>query len=162
MNSAAENFEHYLATAAEMLIAEGTVRALEHRARAPISVTEAAEIPRTSTAKVEETGYDNWNGGTTTWTIYLLLVPAAYARLASKREALEDQIDERLKPIFDQFTSDWYRVTIAPRVDPHPDWRHARDDVRSPTAGIGTELLAHREKGAATLLRKAVGRIRYG
>jgi hypothetical protein len=102
-----------------MLIAEG--------------MTEAAEILRTSTAKVEETGYDNWNGGTTIWTIYLLLVPAAYARLASKREALEDQINKRLKPIFDQFTSDWYRVTIAPRVDPHPDWRHARDDVSRAT-----------------------------
>ena len=82
---------------------------------------------------MEETGYDNWNGGTTIWTIYLLLVPAAYARLASKREALEDQINKRLKPIFDQFTSDWYRVTIAPRVDPYPDWRQARDDVSRAT-----------------------------
>jgi hypothetical protein len=50
LKSVAENPERYLATAAEMLMAEGMM--------------DAAEILRTSTAKVEETGYDNLNGGT--------------------------------------------------------------------------------------------------
>ncbi len=51
MKSVAENPDRYLAAAAEMLTAEG--------------MTDAAELLRTSTARVEETGYDNWSGGTT-------------------------------------------------------------------------------------------------
>jgi hypothetical protein len=113
-----ENPEPYLATAAEMLTADG--------------MSEAAEVLRISTAKVAETGYDNWNGGTTIWTIYLLLDPVTFASLSPRRESLQEQIDKRLKPIFDQFTSDWYTVTIAPKVAPHPEWRHARGDVSRP------------------------------
>lgn len=119
LKTVAENPEHYLATAAEMLAAEG--------------MTDAAEILRTSTARFEETGYDNWDGGTTIWTIYLLLDPSIYARLGTKREALEEQIDNRLKPILEQYTSDWYGVTIAPKVDPRPEWRNAKGDVSRTT-----------------------------
>ena len=71
MKNVAENPEYYLATATEMLVAEG--------------MTDAAEVLRTSTVRVEETGYDNWNGGTTIWTIYLLLDPVSYAQLGPKR-----------------------------------------------------------------------------
>jgi len=117
--SVAEDPERYLATAAQMLTAEG--------------MTDAAELLRTSTARVEKTGYDNWNGGTTIWTIYLLVDPAAYARLSAKREGFEDQINKRLKPILEQFTSDWYGVTIAPKVEPQPEWRHAKGDVSRAT-----------------------------
>jgi AbiJ N-terminal domain 3/Abortive infection C-terminus len=109
------NFESYIATAAKMLIAEG--------------MPEAAEVLRTSTLKLEETGYDNWNGGTRTYTIYLLLEPAKYSKLGPSREVLENQIDKRLKPILEQYTSDWYKTKIAPSVELQPEWRHAEDDV---------------------------------
>jgi len=123
LKSVAEDPERFLATAAEILTAEG--------------MADAAEILRTSSAKVERTGYDNWNGGTTIWTIYLFLNPSAYAQLGAKREELEAQIDKRLKPILDQFTSDWYSVTIAPRVEPRPEWRHRIGDVsRAPRQNI--------------------------
>ena len=115
MSFLSENAEKYLATAAEMLTAE--------------RMTDASEILRLSTVKVEETGYDNWNGGTTIWTIYLLVEPAVYAQLGIKREAIEEQINKRLKPILDQYTSDWYSVTIAPKVEPRPEWRHTKGDV---------------------------------
>lgn len=94
-------------------------------------MTDAVELLRTSTARVEETGYDNWNGGTTIWTIYLLIKAGAYAQLGAKRETLEEQINKRLKPILEQFTSDWYGVTIAPKVEsrPDPEWRHAQGEV---------------------------------
>ena len=71
MNDVAEKLESILATASEMLIAEG--------------MTSVAEILRTSTPRLEETGYDNWNGGTTIWTIYLLLEPSAYAQIQEKQ-----------------------------------------------------------------------------
>ncbi|MDP8930086.1 MAG: abortive infection family protein [Actinomycetota bacterium] len=119
MKSVAENPDRYLAAAAEMLTAEG--------------MTDAAELLRTSTARVEETGYDNWNGGTTIWTVCLLVEPAAYAQLGAKRQALEEQIYKRLEPIFEQFTSDWFGVTISPKVESRPEWRHAKGDVSRAT-----------------------------
>jgi hypothetical protein len=111
----AENPDKYLATAAEMLKAEG--------------MTEAAELLRTTTPKVEETGYDNWNGGTTIWTIYLAVEPSIYVSLGSKREILEGQIDTRLKAILERFTQDWFGVKITPKVERRPDWRHANGDL---------------------------------
>ncbi len=115
MKCVADEIEGYLATASEMLTAEG--------------MADAADILRTSTPKIEETGYDNWNGGTTVWTIYLLVDPAFYAQLGAKRKILEERINTRLKPILDQFTSDWYGVTIAPKVLPRTDWRHTKGDL---------------------------------
>ena len=115
----AEDFERYLATAAEMLSAEG--------------MTYAAEVLRTSTVKVEQTGYDNWNGGTRIWTIYLQIDPRAYAQLGATRATLEEQILKRLEPILEQFTSDWYGVTIAPRVEARPEWRESKGDVSRET-----------------------------
>lgn len=70
LKSVAEDPERYLATAAELLTAE--------------SMAEAAEILRAATFRIDETGYDNWNGGTTKWTIYVLLDPTSYARLGAK------------------------------------------------------------------------------
>jgi len=115
LKSVGENPDKYLATATEMLMAEG--------------MTEAAELLRTTTPKVEETGYDNWNGGTTIWTIYLAVEPSIYVALGSKREILEDQIGTRLKAILERFTQDWFGVKITPKVDMRPDWRHAKGDL---------------------------------
>ena len=90
----------------------------------------AAEILQTSTPRLEETGYDNWNGGTTIWTIFLLLAPTEYAQIKeTKRKLLEEEINNRLKPILSQFTNDWYGVSIAPRLDHNPEWRHSKNDV---------------------------------
>jgi len=111
----ATELEPYLATTAEMLAAEG--------------LTEAAELLRRVPVKVEETGYDNWNGGTRIWTIYLPISPADYARLGSKRGIIQDQIEKRLKPVLEQATGDWYGVTITPLVEHRPDWRQSTREV---------------------------------
>lgn len=115
MKSIAEDPEKYLAAACDMLLAE--------------SMTEAAELLKTSTPRFDETGYDNWNGGTAIWTIYLLIDPAEYARLGTRREGLEEQISARLKPILEQYTSDWFGVKIAPRIAQREDWRSGNGDV---------------------------------
>ena len=111
--------DNYLAAAAEMLSVEG--------------LSESAQILRSSTVRVEETGYDNWNGGTTIWTIYLLIEPASFALLGTRREVFEKQITERLKPIFEQYTSDWFNVAIAPRLEPKPEWRLTKGDIPEET-----------------------------
>ncbi|MBX5135982.1 abortive infection family protein [Rhizobium lentis] len=90
---------------------------------------EAADILKRSTPRIDETGYDNWNGGTAIWTIYLLIEPAEYARLGTKREGLEEQISARLNPILEQYTSDWFGVKIAPRITQQEDWRSREGEV---------------------------------
>lgn len=109
MSFAPSALDSYLAAAAALLAAE--------------RMDDAVELLRESEASVEKTGYDNWNGGTDTWTIRLLVEPVEYARLGSRRETLEKQIDERLKPTLAQFSNDWFSVRIAPKVVPRPDWR---------------------------------------
>jgi AbiJ N-terminal domain 3/Abortive infection C-terminus len=115
MKALEEDYEQYLATVATMLATEG--------------MDEAASLLRSTKLRIEQTGYDNWNGGTTIWTIFLSISPTAYARLTSRRAALEAQINERLKPVVEQFSSDWVSVTIAPAVEPQPEWRETQESV---------------------------------
>src|SRR5690242_2873004 len=109
MPEPADDIEPYLATAAELLRAEG--------------MTAAAEILRTSAVRVEQTGFDNYNGGTSIWTVYLEIAPAAFAQLGDARGPLQEQIGKRLQSVVEQHSSNWYGVTIAPKVQPMPEWR---------------------------------------
>lgn len=109
MSYLSERYEDYLATTSELLVAEGMM--------------EAAEVLRTSTPKVEETGYDNWNGGTRIWTIYLQLEPVVYSQLGANRESLEEQITNRVKSVLEPFSDDWFGVKVVPIVRPRPEWR---------------------------------------
>jgi hypothetical protein len=105
----AENIEPYLATTAALLAAEG--------------MTGAAEVLRTSEPRVEETGFDNWNGGTTIWTVFLEVTPSAYAQLGDRRDSLEEQISKRLQAVVGRHSQNWYEMSIVPSVEPHPEWR---------------------------------------
>lgn len=115
MTEPAQNFEPYLATTAAMLIAEGMI--------------EAAELLRTSSARVEATGHDNWNGGTTLWTVYLSIGAAEYARLGDRHEQLEEQINKRLGAVVGKDSQDWYAASIVPRLEKDSDWREASGEV---------------------------------
>jgi len=111
----ADDPERYLATTAELLSAEG--------------MREAADLLRTASPQAEQTGYDNWNGGTTIWTIYLQIEPHVYAAMGARREPLEQQINQRLKSILDRFSTDWYSVMIVPRVSTDARWRDRKSGV---------------------------------
>ena len=78
MKRLAESPDQYLATAAEMLAAK--------------DMGDAADVLRVATPRVEETGFDNWNGGTRIWTIYLLVAPCKYALIASNRIRLPPRV----------------------------------------------------------------------
>lgn len=119
MKTIAENPDPYIATAAEILDAE--------------HLTESASILRAAEIRIEEIGYDNWNGGTTIWKFYLLVDSSAYSALGLRRAVLEEQINSRLQPIVEQYSTDWYSVTIAPRILRNPEWRQVGDDVSRPT-----------------------------
>lgn len=119
MKSIERDYEHYLSTVAEMLSVEG--------------MTEAVSVLKMAALRIAETGYDNWNGGTTIWTIYLTVAPATYARLGARRESIEAQINKRLKPVIEQFTTDWCSVSVVPSVEPRPEWRETSDSISRET-----------------------------
>ena len=57
MNSIEKEYEGYLGTVAEIMSAE--------------SLPDAVSLVKMANVRVEETGFDNWNGGTRIWTVYL-------------------------------------------------------------------------------------------
>ena len=110
-----EDDEAHLAAVEAMLVAEG--------------MAEAAELLREADADVEETGYDNWNGGTRLYTVFLSIDPASYGRLGSKRTTIEEQITARVKAVYEQSDNCWFSASIRPQVKPRPDWRTAPASV---------------------------------
>ena len=111
--------EAYLASVEAMLTAEG--------------MAEAAELLREAEAEVVETGYDNWNGGTRLYTVFLSIDPASFGRLGAKRATLEEQITARVKLVYEQDDNSWFSATIRPRIQPRPDWRIAPASVSRQT-----------------------------
>jgi hypothetical protein len=107
--------EAYLASVEAMLTAEG--------------MAEAAELLREAEAEVVETGYDNWNGGTRLYTVFLSVDPASFGRLGTKRTTLEEQITARVKLVYEQDDNNWFSATIRPRIQPRADWRTAPASV---------------------------------
>ncbi|MEH3107749.1 MAG: abortive infection family protein [Sphingomonas fennica] len=102
MQDLIEQPARYLATVEEMLTAE--------------RMTQAADVVRAATSRVERTGYDNWNGGTEQWTVFLSIDPAEYALLGGAKDGVEEQINQRLKAVLEPFTQDWYSVKLVPQL----------------------------------------------
>ncbi|TGP40607.1 hypothetical protein EN871_27730 [bacterium M00.F.Ca.ET.228.01.1.1] len=86
---------------------------------------EAANLVREHSARTEQTGYDNWNGGTEIWEVQIEVPAHEFARLGAKRAQLEEQISARLKTVIEQDTQDWYSAKIVPQKVGHKDWRTA-------------------------------------
>ena len=104
-----EQIEQILATVHALLRAEG--------------MSEAAAIVRDYPAHIEQTGYDNWNGGTNIWDVQFKLPAQDYARLGAKRSQLEEQITARLRTAIEPETQDWYSAKIVPAREQRTDWR---------------------------------------
>lgn len=56
-----------------------------------------AEVLRSATPSTEETGYDNWNGGTTYHTLNLTLPVATYANIEGELATLEEKVAAKLR-----------------------------------------------------------------
>lgn len=106
-----QEFDAVLATVTELLTAEGLV--------------EAANLVRSTPARVEKTGWDNWNGGITLWTVSFGVEPTVYAKLGLRRENFEEQITKRLGVVIEQSTGDQYSIKIVPKIEARPDWRES-------------------------------------
>lgn len=86
---------------------------------------EAAYLVATHPALAEETGYDNWNGGTEIWEIRFQILATEFARLGAKRNQLEEQITSRLRTVLEQDTHNWYSAKLVPAKEKRKDWRVA-------------------------------------
>lgn len=86
-------------------------------------MAEAATLLRSYPARAEQTGYDNWNGGTEIWEIQISVPAPEFARLGAKRSQLEEQISARIKTVLESETQDWYTAKILPERDRRKDWR---------------------------------------
>jgi len=84
---------------------------------------QAAHIVRAYPARAEETGYDNWNGGTEIWEVRFEVPAEEFARLGAKRGLLEEQITARLTTILERETHSWYSAKIVPAKEKRKDWR---------------------------------------
>ncbi|RTL49924.1 MAG: hypothetical protein EKK46_14070 [Rhodocyclaceae bacterium] len=110
-----DNLDAYLATATEMLSTAGAF--------------DAATLLKVAEPEIEETGYDNWNGGTTYWTIYLRIPAGEFAQLGVRKDAIEEQINNRLKPMLEKFQHDQVSVSLSPKIVQKPNWRDTGIDI---------------------------------
>jgi len=86
-------------------------------------MTEAAALVRTYPARAEQTGYDNWNGGTKIWQVQISVPASEFARLGARSSQLEEQISARIKTVLESDTQDWYTAKILPERERRKDWR---------------------------------------
>jgi len=108
---------------------------------------QAVELLRSATPRIERTGYDNWEGGTEIWTIHLAVDPADYALLGSGKESIEDQLTQRFKATLGPHSTDWYKVSIVPRlvqpgVLPRPNARIRRKARQNIIDGLRIDSVA--------------------
>ncbi|EAU40968.1 hypothetical protein FP2506_18809 [Fulvimarina pelagi HTCC2506] len=64
--------------------------------------------------EIAETGYDNWNGGTKIWTLYLRIPVSLFVPIENRREAIASTIKDNIKIILGDDRSFWVAVEISP------------------------------------------------
>ena len=106
-----ENQEDTLSTITAMLVAD--------------EMYEAANLLRQSDCHFELTGYDNWNGGTEIFCLFIRLPAATFARLTPRKDALEKQITERLQAAVSSISDDWFSATLMPKIEKQKNWKVA-------------------------------------
>jgi hypothetical protein len=86
-------------------------------------------------ASIEETSYDNWNGGTYGYGLELSIPQMLYANLGDSYGEVEAAILERGKELLRGIPNQYLNsVTIRPELTTDPEWR---DRARSWLAGKG-------------------------
>lgn len=84
---------------------------------------EAAKIVREYSARAEQTGFDNWNGGIEFWDVYFDLPVAEFTRIAVLRAKLEEQITERFTTVLGHDSHHAYSAKLVPAMVTDQDWR---------------------------------------
>ena len=81
-------------------------------------------ILATATPNLEETSFDNWNGGTYGYTLILAVPALFYAQIFDICETLEESIKASGRDFFKAIPNHFLEaVNIVPAVDVSEDWR---------------------------------------
>lgn len=81
-------------------------------------------ILATASPKLEESSFDNWNGGTCGHTLVLAVPAHLYAQISDICESLEESIKARGRDFFKAIPNHFLEaVNIVPAVDVSEDWR---------------------------------------
>lgn len=101
---------------------------------------------------IQQTGWDNWNGGTALYTLYLELPLRLYAQVQPELDALQEELLDRLGQLWKVRLTDWLdSVRISPTLSAEDNWQ---DKAREWLAGEGvnnqgrvrSDNIASREK----------------
>lgn len=112
--------EPLVATIARLYAVEGKAR--------EVAILANAEV------KIEITDYDNWDGGTNIYTLYLSIPYWLYAQIAEDIKSIEQDILEKAVPIIRTTPSNsWlHTIFIAPIASAEADWQ---DKAKAWSAG---------------------------
>ena len=84
---------------------------------------------------IAQTGYDNWDGGTDLYSLYLQISPSLHSQLGDKREEIERSITEKAREILRPYQDiGLEQVFITPKMYVGEEWR---DKAKAWVAGKG-------------------------
>lgn len=102
MNPPFEDSDAIIATVIKLLRANGEI--------------DAANVLASNKYHIEETGYDNWNGGTYLYTVYLSLPPVDFVSISSSKKQIEGEISACLHQVSESVTNSGFSVKIIPSI----------------------------------------------
>ncbi|HWP98321.1 MAG TPA: abortive infection family protein [Syntrophomonadaceae bacterium] len=113
-----ESTESYLATITQLFTLEGAINEVDLLAKAM--------------AETVQTGYDNWNGGTNMYTLYLQVPISLYTQIIMDKETIEGKVLDKLGLVIRDDNNYYVKVVISPELLKDIDWREkAQSWIRS-------------------------------
>jgi hypothetical protein len=102
---------------------EGILRTLAQIYAMQGSRREVAILAK-SKPEVEQTEYENWNGGTYGYCLILRLPPVHYAQIESEREKIEQDILKRMEPLLRAYQNESINtVLLTLEIENDENWR---------------------------------------
>src|SRR5688572_29862672 len=76
---------------------------------------ESLRILSQSDIEIVETGYDNWNGGTQLWTVYLHVPVGVFVAVGNNRDEVAGIITKHLALMIGKDSGYWVTAEISPK-----------------------------------------------
>src|SRR5690606_4673979 len=87
------------------------------------------QLVRTAHARLEETGFYNWDGGTTIYTVYLQIPSAEFAELLDSVRDIERAIASASEPLQNLYSQTWFSFELAPSMIDQVDKRKLLQNI---------------------------------
>jgi hypothetical protein len=84
---------------------------------------ELTDLLNNSQITVEQTGYDNWDGGTYFYTIYVTVNVESFVKIRDKIQSIESELLEKFSVATRHYDNEGIsKITIIPKAKPKIDW----------------------------------------